>query len=114
MTTFDTDALWAAAIAAGFLRECTIKSRGGAKTGYVDYNEPDTQRFEGAALTKDYIIGYQVKDFPNVAEGDQVVFLDDEHEPISGKFKVRVPAFVSDRPLDGLDGRYRFALLTKL
>lgn len=114
MTAFDTDVLWAAAIAAGMLRECTIKSRGGAKTGWVDYNEPDTARFEGAARSKDYTIEYQVKDFPNIAEGDPVVFLDDEHEPVAGKFTVRAPSFVSDRPLDGLDGRYRFALLTKL
>lgn len=113
---FDTSVFWPAFKDAGMLKRISVKPRAGGATLYGDvlWRSPD-QPAGAHSQSREYEIEYQVADFPKLKEGDTVQLLDEDDAPISGmKFAVRRPAYVSDRPLDGDDGTYQQAQLTKL
>ncbi len=89
-------------------------ANGGASV-FVGYEEPDITLIDGN-LSKQYMIEYQTKDLPTLAEGDAVVLT----LPVTGSpstadvsFVVREPAVVPENPAFGSNGFYRRALLTK-
>lgn len=113
---FDPSVMWPHFVAAGMLQRVSVKPRAGGPTlfGSVYWRQPD-EAVGRNSLSSEYEMEYQTADFPALAEGDVVQHVDTDDAPITGKkFKVRQPAFVSNRPLDGDDGTYRHARLTRL
>lgn len=114
---FDLGVLWPTFKAAGMLQRVSIKPKAGgaARTGDVGYIQPDVLKIDGSATSREHRIEYQAADFPGLAEGDVVTFLDADDEPVPKmKFRVRRPPYVSDNQLDGDDGTYLLAVLTKI
>lgn len=100
----------AASVAVGFTERVKVKQAIVA----VDYWEPDSYRNNGS-ISKEYGIEYITSDLPNLAEGDIVVFIDADGNPIpKRKFKVRSTPYVSEDPRKGTDGTWHCADLTKL
>ena len=115
MNDFDTSVFWPAFKDAGMLKRVSVKPRAGGATLFGDVLLRMPDRPAGTnAQSREYEIEYQVADFPKLAEGDVLQVLDSDDAPVAGmKFKVRRAAYVSDRPLDGDDGTYQQAQLTK-
>jgi len=113
---FDPTVMWPVFKATGFLRRISVKPKAGGATllGDVDWSQPD-EIMGSNSRSREYRMEYLTADFPALAEGDTVQLLDEDDVAIAGmKFKVRAPAYVSNRPLDGDDGTYRMAMLTKV
>jgi len=114
--TFDASLFWPAFRDAGLLRLATVKMRAGGPAVDVDvgYVEPDMPRFGTAVRSRDYEIEYQTADLSKLAEGDTLTVWDDREKTSGVKFRVREAPFVPDTAIEGNDGFFRRALLTKV
>lgn len=112
MSLFDASVFWPAFKEAGMLTFATLKQRGGAVDVWVGFNRPDRPRFNGDGRSHDYEIEYQYADASRLAEGGAVTLWADEDKSSGVKYLVREEPFVSD--MDGTDGYFRHALLSKV
>jgi hypothetical protein len=81
---------------------------------FVDYRAPDNIRVNGS-ISDDHEIEYVADDLPDLREGDSIVFLDADGDPIAGRsFRVRAPPFITDNPGDDQSGFFKRALLTRI
>lgn len=109
---FDRSVFAAEFIAAGIWSPIrVINSQNEATDGSARYRRPDLDM--GRSITTDHEIKYQATDFPDLAEGDVVQFLDAAGEPIVDKvFRVRQSPIVVDDASADTSGHFMRALLT--
>lgn len=109
--TFFSDALWAAADAAGMHVGCTFLQPGSGvpKTVTVNWAEPDVVNQIRGTQSKRYEIEYRHADMPDLKEGDPLSI----HEPdgVTTDYRVREAPYVDEQ--HGADGTYRCAVLTR-
>jgi hypothetical protein len=102
--TWSEDVFYPAFKRAGMLKLATVLHAGDSETAeaWVDFCKPDSLAITGVQ-SSDYEMEFEVADFPNLDEGDQVV-IDSE------KYLVRqVPRVEGEQAT----GRWKKALLTK-
>lgn len=81
---------------------------------HASYSQPAQLRV-GASISNEHEIKYQADELPDLRQGDGVLFLDAEGNPISGSsFRVRAPPFVTDDPNDDQTGYFMRAQLTRV
>ena len=101
---------WPTFIAAGFTRRAKI----GKNIVHVIYRAPTELLFGGRQQSNEHTIYYQDADLPNLAEGDSVVFVDEDGAKIKGQtYKVRRAPWTSDIPGTDQSGYFKYAALTK-
>lgn len=84
--------------------------------GYINWHLP--YNMVAGQLTSEFQIDYQLKDYPDLKEGDQLLLLDADDNPIPGEvYRVRSPPRVPegmDQLWDSRSGFFRVAHVTKV